>query len=98
MGLFNIDTWTSLSAYLNATEQVSFLREDKTVNSVGEVILELVKEDEIRIIQLLENENYIKPLLSLLGTTEQSLLDTLLEKLPLYYTGKELKNIFALVG
>ncbi|MBG6132280.1 hypothetical protein IWQ47_005019 [Aquimarina sp. EL_43] len=89
LGLFNIDTWTSLSAYLNATEQVSFLREDKTVNSVGEVILELVKEDEIRIIQLLENENYIKPLLSLLGTTEQSLLDTLLEKLPLYYTGKE---------
>ncbi len=94
LGLFKIDTWTSLTAYLNATEQASFLRGDKTVNSVGEVILKLIKEDETRTIQLLENENYIKPLLSLLGTTEQSLLDTLLEKLHLYYTGKEaLKHI-----
>ncbi|WP_108809419.1 DUF4132 domain-containing protein [Aquimarina spinulae] len=89
LDLFNIDTWTSLSAYLNATEQASFLREDKTVNSVGKVILELIKEDETRTIRLLENQNYIEPLLSLLGTAEQNLLDALLEKLPLYYTGKE---------
>lgn len=86
---FNIDIWTALSAYLNATKQVSFLREDKSVNSVGEIILKLIKENQTRTIQLLDNENYIKPLISLLGTAQQSLLDTLLENLPLYYTRKE---------
>ncbi|WP_106791102.1 DUF4132 domain-containing protein [Aquimarina sp. Aq78] len=86
---FNIDIWTALSAYLKATKQTPFLRENKSVNSVGEVILKLIKENQTRTIQLLENENYIKPLISLLGNAQQSLLDTLLENLPLYYTGKE---------
>lgn len=82
----HIDVWTALTAYLDSTSGVSFVRADGSINSVGKVILQYLKEDQEKILLLLKEEYYLRPVFALLRQ-ERNLLDTLLDRLmEVYYS------------
>ncbi len=90
----HIDEWTALAGYLDETSRESFLRDDDSVNSVGKVILKYLHEDRKKIMQLLDNENYTKPLIPLLATKRDLLNELLDELLPYYDTSEAQKHIY----
>ncbi len=83
-----VDEWTALTGYLEATTRGSLLRHDGSTNSLGKVIIKYLQKDREKIMNLLWEKHYTSSLFPLLAT-KRDILDELLDELFPYYANSD---------